>query len=337
MSRAARLSGRFVLTNKHLSAVRWPAIAVLLGTLTGCGTVAAVPRVSAGSAPTSAQVFTVQIDAPKSALPASIPAYFPASLRVHAGDSVVFNSNFRGSPHAVSFARSDDTTTTSCFRQLSEAGPCRRTDEPPTFDRSWVDYTSGLLPDSDSFAVRFSSRLPAGTYRYWCTFVPAMQGSVSVVPADVPVPTPAEVAAAGQQELDARVNVLQQQLAATPVAPSTVVGGISDGQGATATVFQPSKLTVNVGTTVTWQLTGSTVSFNSPEALWLSTWWRDPDGTVKTDPRPSEPAGAGPWDTVSYHSSGVLTGPFSLTFDRAGTYVYRCLIHPDMQGTVNVV
>jgi len=27
---------------------------------------------------------------------------------------------------------------------------------------------------------------------------------------------------------------------------------------------------------------------------------------------------------------------FSFTFDQPGTYDYRCVIHPEMEGTVNV-
>lgn len=52
---------------------------------------------------------------------------------------------------------------------------------------------------------------------------------------------------------------------------------------------------------------------------------------------PPEPVDAGEWDGTGFLSSGIMFfGPFSVTITEPGTYEYICLIHPDMEGTVNV-
>ncbi len=59
-------------------------------------------------------------------------------------------------------------------------------------------------------------------------------------------------------------------------------------------------------------------------------------------PPPPAIADAGTWDGTGFHSSGlVLSFPpalsgYKLTFTKAGTYSYRCLIHDNMEGTVKV-
>ena len=70
--------------------------------------------------------------------------------------------------------------------------------------------------------------------------------------------------------------------------------------------FDPSSLTVKVGTTVTW-----TNQDSAPH-------------TITSD--------AGDWD------SGQLSNgqSFSHTFDQAGTFAYHCSVHPSMTGTIVV-
>ena len=70
--------------------------------------------------------------------------------------------------------------------------------------------------------------------------------------------------------------------------------------------FDPSSLTVKVGTTVSW-----TNQDSAPH-------------TITSD--------AGDWD------SGQLSKgqSFSYTFDQAGTFAYHCSVHPSMTGTIVV-
>lgn len=70
--------------------------------------------------------------------------------------------------------------------------------------------------------------------------------------------------------------------------------------------FNPDDLDIAVGTTVTWTNTDSTSHTSTSEAR-------------------------------SWDSGTILPGrQFSFTFQNAGTFPYRCTIHPGMVGTVVV-
>ncbi len=69
--------------------------------------------------------------------------------------------------------------------------------------------------------------------------------------------------------------------------------------------FEPGTLTVPVGTAVTWKNTGSQHTTTSVTKVW--------------------------------DSGNLATGAtFSFTFAKAGSYEYRCTLHPTMKGTVEV-
>jgi plastocyanin len=82
---------------------------------------------------------------------------------------------------------------------------------------------------------------------------------------------------------------------------------------------------------------------------------RQGDGTVVLNKKTFLPAGiptphppahgpvvvdAGKWDGNGFLNSGQVEGEgdvfYKVTFTRAGTYKYECLIHPDMSGFVKV-
>lgn len=137
--------------------------------------------------------------------------------------------------------------------------------------------------------------------------------------------------------------------------------------------FVPNQMTARVGKKVTWTFAGfHTISFNVPK--YFPVFTIDDDGTVEYNARASEAAGwpgppepleeeegeqgdgqaedepreeepepikvdAGEWDGKGFRSSGLDYGEgdeFSVTFTRAGTYPFACLIHPSMVGTIVV-
>ncbi|MDP9071168.1 MAG: hypothetical protein M3N68_07760 [Actinomycetota bacterium] len=128
--------------------------------------------------------------------------------------------------------------------------------------------------------------------------------------------------------------------------------------------FVPEELEARVGQKVTWTFTGGhTISFNVPKYFPVFTVAKD--GTVEYNRKAQEPAGgwpdrpkppgaehdregpppppvkvdAGPWDGRGFRSTGLNyqdQDEFSVTFTRAGTYDYACLIHPQMVGKVVV-
>lgn len=73
--------------------------------------------------------------------------------------------------------------------------------------------------------------------------------------------------------------------------------------------FGPTKLTVKVGTTVTWKQMDDT----------------------KHDVQPDSP-------TDAFKGSALLAQgqTYSFTFNKAGTYTYHCNPHPYMKGTIEV-
>jgi plastocyanin len=158
----------------------------------------------------------------------------------------------------------------------------------------------------------------------------------------------------------------------TSAAPGSVLAGSGsnapDAQAALLTEFGPKDVSVPVGGAVTWTVIGPhTISFNAPEDARVLIA-KAPDGSVHLNPKAAAPQGgpgapppspgsgppptgpppppkvvdAGSWDGTGFRSSGlVLSFPpdlvaYKLSFSKAGTYSYVCLIHPDMKGTVKV-
>ncbi|MDP9075030.1 MAG: hypothetical protein M3N98_12880 [Actinomycetota bacterium] len=100
----------------------------------------------------------------------------------------------------------------------------------------------------------------------------------------------------------------------------------------------PATVIVAVGETVTWSWSGAvephSVTFLNPGRTLAPPG--DPSVFAAT-PR------SGAYDGSTYVNSGLQPqGPapakdFSLTFAKTGTYTYHCVIHPNMNGPVNVV
>lgn len=128
----------------------------------------------------------------------------------------------------------------------------------------------------------------------------------------------------------------------TPPPPKTVTplptvwtlqaGASSQKEAYQGLQFYPASITVDVGDTITWNFPAGephTVTFLGPRKA----------PPPPNDPSVSKPAGGSTYDGSTYTSSGfvLLGGSYSLTFKKAGTYTYYCLIHgPEMVGTVKV-
>src|SRR5262245_41555996 len=118
------------------------------------------------------------------------------------------------------------------------------------------------------------------------------------------------------------------------------VGGESADHALQAQAFLPSKITVDEGDTITWT-TGAdfvhTVTFASggtPPPVVTT------EGTTVVQPAATAfPSGGPNYDGTGLVNSGLLEGKgktFALTFTKAGTYDYLCLLHPGMVGQVVV-
>lgn len=123
-------------------------------------------------------------------------------------------------------------------------------------------------------------------------------------------------------------------VSASPAGPQTwqMTTGISGTNEAFQTLaFYPSNLTIDAGDTVK-----ATFPTAEPHTLTFLGSRSAPPSVF--DPTNATPAGGGSYDGSTYTSSGFLSqgGTYSLTFPKAGTYTYLCLIHPGMQGTIVV-
>lgn len=221
-------------------------------------------------------------------------------------------------------------------------------------------FNSGYLPSGAVFALRLADTIKPGTYGFLCLLHgPEMSGRIVVVEQGRPVAEPAEVASRGAAELDAVVRGLRPAIEAASrglpkggVAAGVPARGLAHTQ---ATVFEPAELSVRAGNAVRWKVDGfHTISFNAPQDA-VGTVIRASDGTWTLNPRalapersPARPSSdgltldSGTWDGRGFRSSGLIssTGPekvsYVVTFTEPGTYSYKCLLHPDMEGRIKV-
>jgi plastocyanin len=130
----------------------------------------------------------------------------------------------------------------------------------------------------------------------------------------------------------------------TVAAPKNIeIGaGVNDPKDPNVAVlqFMPAKVAVAVGTPVTWAWNGTephSVTFLKP-----GTTLPDP-GSDPTLFAPDPATGpAGPYDGTTMLNSGLqplgaAANPFTVSFAKAGTYTYHCVIHPQMVGEIDVV
>lgn len=244
------------------------------------------------------------------------------------------------------------------------------------FDGTQPFFNSGLLKPDQTFEMKLADNIAPGVYNYFCLFHgPDMSGKVTVVPkGDATAQNAAAVDTAGKKQLADEVDKMKPVLdkAKTDAKPGQVTAGFhpDDPQAKFGAMdFIPADTSIPVGGSVTWNLSFHTVAFNSAEdarpdivqdsdGKWhFNTKALSPSGYTPPPPPASSGSGGPPasdappppprnvdggtFDGTSFFNSGSLQiGSedvfFKLTFSKAGTYNYVCLIHPDMKGTVKV-
>ena len=139
-------------------------------------------------------------------------------------------------------------------------------------------------------------------------------------------------------------SVLASRAARPPAAAVTwqvKIGAQSADQALQAQAYGPGTITVNAGDTVQWTLSAflHTVTFLSGGARPVEVVPAGEDNLAMQNPAVSFPAGGPTYDGTGYVNSGILQeqgATFALTFTKAGTYGYICLVHPGMDGSVVV-
>ena len=176
-----------------------------------------------------------------------------------------------------------------------------------------------------------------------------------------------KLAASGPFDINKAIDIAKIEPAPDDKLKAAIKGfalagyGVQAEQSVLANEFLPRTIHAKVGEKVTWAFFGiHTVSFDVPRYFSILTIGKD--GKVAFDQRASATRGkgfpdslpddhpnpfvvdGGNWNGTGFISSGFppdTNGPtdvmaYSLTFTKAGTYQYACLIHPKMVGTVIV-
>jgi plastocyanin len=213
--------------------------------------------------------------------PAGVPkdgdinAFFPSSVKVHAGDSVTWTlAGF----HVINFPKKGDAPPPlaapdpahPATNVLDAAGAPfwfngQGTPVIPSIvslgSGSGKPYTgaaavgSGIpLGKPKPFVVKFPK---AGSYTYFCVIHPGMKGTVTVVAKSKPVPRAKADAARVKVQLNKGLTALKQLDKETAPA-DTVIAGTDKTNGPVLYRFTPNALTTKVGTPISLEMTPGT-------------------------------------------------------------------------------
>jgi plastocyanin len=208
---------------------------------------------------------------------------------------------------------------------------------------------SGVLSKGGTFTATFPKQ---GEYRFLCIVHPFMEVKVQVLAPNTTVPTQAMIDAEAAGQLAAQLAKGEASAAAARPGPREVVIAPSV-EFASVNRFIPQRIQVNAGDTVTWKNPTEvphTVTFNLPPTPPGAPPFLIPEPQASGPPllvlAPNVlfPQGPRSFDGAGYVNSGFIgTGAeatggqsFSLTFTKAGTYSYICVLHID-QGMAGVV
>jgi len=319
------------------------------------------PQATEAAAERGPLTFTVVVDGPSpEGKNIQLSAYFPGLLKVHAGDTVVFDNKSTQAPHTISFginsARSNSPAPLTKMATFNPAvfGPCVTAADPtpdleacpeppaaqlPPYTGKGYWNSGALAPavapaGAKQVSVKFDESVAPGSYTYACILHALMGGSITVVSAEDSRDTPEAAATSGAKAAaDAAAAAAAIPDPAVP-APGNVVAGWSSSLAAINRFF-PGVAEIKAGDTVTWKGT----SDYEPHTITF-----EPPFTNPEDPRAVPPAGTrtGGNYTAGFTNSGFIgpkpfpTDTFSLRFPKAGNYDYVCVLHPGMAGTVKV-
>jgi len=271
-----------------------------------------------------------------------------------------------------SAAQACDQATGAPPNNLAGGAPACATKTLSDFNGTESFYNSGLLFNDDAtFKLKLASDIKPGKYAFMCMIHRAgMRGWLTVAPQGQAADSASDVKTRGDAEFRALVNKLapyQAKLAGATASAALGGAGSDSIPGGLIAEWGPKNLTIHKGDTVTWKVfsfhnialnppegdvgavakgPNGSIQFNGPVVAATNSVGQAPPITLFFPPPPN--AGpltidGGPWDGKAFRNSGLLGSitpeilTYKTTFTTSGTYSLRCLIHPDMKGTVKVV
>lgn len=312
------------------------------------------------------QTYTVSVDAPSPKRKnVQFASFFPGSLKVGPGDTLVFENRSTQAPHTVTFGVEPDFSNAppqglpdgapnpavvgECYTKAASTKtladcPNKPGAPPPTYAGKGY-WNSGFLVPSvapqgpNEITMRLSDDIAPGRYIYVCLLHRPMVSSIEVVSEDEQRAAPHEVRA----DAEAAIEGATQAAAAIPSPKPSSSSGTFEavagtGEGAIAVnKFYPQTIDIKSGTKVSWHAH----SLFEPHTVTFGSKW----SSGADDPAAFAPSGApsGSDYAGGLANSGFIPPPgrkdkavFELVFVKPGEYEYVCVLHPGMKGVVRV-
>jgi plastocyanin len=260
--------------------------------------------------------------------------FYPASMTVDAGDTVVFTSP-TAEVHSISIPIPGASAPPA--GDPTAAGPVGGT----TYDGT-AYISSGFIAGGATYSVTFTK---PGTYAYYSIPQGFVSGTVIVQNAGAPYPTSqAAYAATASTAIASDLASAKASIATIPYTTGStkIAAGVSAGGAAPASSsvmrFMDGPMegdnlrsTIHLGTTLTF----TNLSNNVPHTVTFPA-----AGQTPAPGAPDRPASGGTtYDGTQTVNSGVIPpgGVFKLTFTATGTYTYYCLFHDGSEGMTGTV
>ena len=286
--------------------------------------------------------------------------FFPDAITINKGDSIHFANPYE-EPHTTTYVPGvPEPMAVPDLLIPNPAGPgvvfnplafdpTDTSGNPTDFDPH-AYYNSGFQFKDAAADVTFNV---VGNYTFLCLFHPGMEFAVDVVGTPVTVASQADLDKKGDAQRDAFIASGKAIAAAAELTKATdqaagaatwnLLVGATQGQADVMQFLPAAPLKIATGDSVKWTSptdTPHTVTFGEPFNPIVTL------GEFTTfSPAAALPSGGSTYSGGNANSglmdkSGEVPGgsTYSLTFTKAGTYTYVCLLHADqgMAGTIVV-
>ncbi len=336
-------------------------------------------HVVSAKVPAAAQTYNIMVGGEDTSVGAEYIGFFASDVHIHTGDTVMWKQNSH-EIHTVTFLGNmtqapdlvvpvPNAPAGAMALNAQAALPAGPKDG--NYDGT-VYANSGIMGMDPGQAQDFSLTFTQpGTYNYVCLVHPGMKATITVdsadanAPAAAPIPSPADVAALGQKEMDA---VAAQVPDVIKAANADVKPDVKNADGTTThyvvmgydkdqislTAFFPNNLTVAPGDKVIYELgphdaAPHTATFLNGQAepdLVVPQPQKDGPPVLAINPAVGAPQNMGTaLTTQGVYNSGMLDptapGPHDFAFqvgDTTGQLEFECLLHDTngMKGTLTV-